>query len=129
MWYVCWGVWQYERFEEESDEPHRKLFYIMFPIPLLFLLLSALLTILFLHLDDLCCCCPCTAEPGEELSVYDPDTDRVLELAESPQEDVERQDSDLPLMFNTSSMAVPTESLLPGQTDSGSIASSKEKPT
>ena len=74
--YVCWGVWQYERFEQESDEPHRKLFYIMFPIPLPFLLLSALLTILFLHLDTLCCCCPSTAGPGEELSVYDPDSDR-----------------------------------------------------
>ena len=75
--YVCWGVWLYDRFEVESDELHRKLFYTMYiPISLPPLLLSVLLTILFLHLDTLCCCCSSTAVPGEELSVYDPDSDR-----------------------------------------------------
>ena len=58
------------------------------------LLLSASLTLLLLHLDRLCCCCSCTSVPGEEISVYDPTTDKRMilengELVEPPEDDTE----------------------------------------
>ena len=64
----------------------------------LFHLPSVILTGLFLHLDRLCCCCPCTGVPGEEISVYDPSTDKRLilvnsELVEPPEDDVETGDT------------------------------------
>ena len=58
------------------------------------LLLSAILTLLLLHLDRLSCFCSCTAVPGEEISVYDPTTDKRMilengELVEPPEDDTE----------------------------------------
>ena len=53
---------------------------------------------LFLHLDRLYSCCPCTGVPGEEISVYDPTTDKRFiikdgELVEPPEDDVETGDT------------------------------------
>ena len=75
--YVCWLVWYYYRFEVGAYEWREDLFFSEYiPASLSLLLLSAMLTGLFLHLDRLCCCCPCTGVPGEEISVYDPSTDK-----------------------------------------------------
>ena len=83
--YVCWAVWFFFRFG---------LIIGLMVITLPPLLLSAILTLLFLHLDRLSCCCSWTRVPGEEISVYDPATDKrfVLkdgELVEPPEKDVE----------------------------------------
>ena len=66
---------------------------ITVPFTLAPLILSGLLTIIFLHLDSLCCCCSCSLVPGQ-ISVYDPDTDQRFllkdgEIVEPPEEDLE----------------------------------------
>ena len=110
--YVCWFVWYYYRFgvnnfafDEEYYEDiedmftkpkHEKVNFYNLYIPLSFppLVLSVILTCLFLHLDRLSCCCPCTAVPGEEISVFDPSTDKRFvikdgEMVEPPEDEGE----------------------------------------
>ena len=97
--YVCWLVWFYYKFEFYADEWVKDAFFsITIPRSLSPLLMSAILTGLFLHLDRLCSCCPCTGVPGEEISVYDPNTDKRLilvnnDLVEPPEDDVETGDT------------------------------------
>ena len=62
--YICWEVWVYYS---------GKKFLGTLILSLPYLLLSTILTVLFLHLDRLCCCCSCTA--GGVTSVDDPTTD------------------------------------------------------
>ena len=104
--YVCWLVWYYFRFEVGGSETRsKKLFYTgTIPSTLSPLLLSAILTLLLLHLDRLCCCCSCTGVPGEEISVYDPTTDKRMilengELVEPPEDDVEAYEMNILQFF------------------------------
>jgi len=90
--YVVWGVWWYfGPFGYNIAD-----FYILF-VALPSLVLSILLTALFLHLDKLCCCC---CNPMEQLSVYDPDLDRRFimvngEVVEDPEDDEETPEDDV----------------------------------
>ena len=53
--YVCWLVWYYLRFEVGGSEARKKLFYTgTIPSTLSPLLMSAILTLLLLHLDRCC---------------------------------------------------------------------------
>ena len=92
--FVCWLVWFYYKFVVRgiynfSDVSSRLI------KTLSGFLLTVILTVLFLHLDRLCCC---TCVPGEEISVYDPSTDKRMilvdgEVVELPEEDVESGNS------------------------------------
>ena len=90
--YVCWAVWFYHRFDHGAHEWYKYWFYTqIIPSTLSPLLLSAILTLLLLHLDRLSCCCSWTRVPGEVTSVYDPTTDKRMilengELVEPPEE-------------------------------------------
>ena len=99
--YVSWLVWWYFSFithHPPCPSTHHLIFYeYILPITLPPLLISILLTILFLHLDKLpkCCC-----DPREQLSVYDPDQNRRFimrdgEVVEDKEDDVEDPDDDV----------------------------------
>ena len=90
--YVGWLVWYYFKAVYLDD------IIPIIIITLSLLLLSAILTLLLLHLDRLSCCCSCTRVPGEVTSVYDPTTDRRMilengELVEPSDDDVETSDT------------------------------------
>ena len=93
--YVCWAVWYYHRFDQGAYEWSKWNFYnIIIPPTLSLLLLSAILTLLLLHLDRLSCCCSWTRVPGEVTSVYDPTTDKRMilengELVDPPEDEGE----------------------------------------
>ena len=74
--YISWLAWYYYRFVlcDFCDERDGQFFFIIIlPTVLTPFLLSASLTVLFLHLDKLSpCCCDCFLLPGEEISVYNP---------------------------------------------------------
>ena len=97
--YACWLVWFYYRISLGESEFRKDEFSSIYtPTTLSPLLLSVILTGLFLHLDRLCVCCPCTGVPGEEISVYDPSTDKRLllvnsNLVEPPEVDMETGDT------------------------------------
>ena len=86
--YVSWVVvWWY--FIINFDQLIILIYLIIPTIPPL--VLSILLTALFLHLDKLCCCC---CNPREQLSVDDPDLDNRFimldgEVVEDPKDDAE----------------------------------------
>ena len=80
--YLCWLFWFYFQVEEENDE-----YLIVFSMTASCLALSALLTILFLHVDNICCDCCLSA--GELISVYDPSTDRRFILQEGAIVDID----------------------------------------
>ena len=92
--YVCWLVWFYYKFVVGgiytfSDVSFRLIFSLSSFIS------SATLTGLFLFLDRFCCC---ACVPGEEISIYDPSTDKRMilvngEIVEPPEEDVESGNS------------------------------------
>ena len=80
----------------ENREASRASFFLLIYLPLSLssYLIIVILTLLFLYLDLLPCCCSWTRVPGEEISVYDPTTDKrfVLkdgELVDPPEKDVE----------------------------------------
>ena len=91
--YVSWAVWFYYRFEFYKGR--RDFYEVYLPISLSPLVLSIILTALFLHLDSICCS-ECARVPAEEISVYDPSTDRRFIMDQEtgkiipvPEEDVE----------------------------------------
>merc|ERR1712066_390188 len=94
--YVTWAVWFYYRFDFGRYAWSRHDFYALHlssTIPPL--VLSAILTALFLHLDRVCCS-ECARVPGEQISVYDPVTDKRYimdqdtgEIIPVPEEDEE----------------------------------------
>ena len=94
--YVSWAVWFYFRFEFGKNEGWRRSFYeVYLAFSLYPLVLSIILTALFLHLDSICCS-ECARVPAEEISVYDPSTDRRFIMDQEtgkiipvPEEDVE----------------------------------------
>ena len=87
--YVVCGVWSHFAYDTDLKE----LIYISLPP----LILSILLTALFLHTDKLCCCC---CNPREQLSVYDPDLDKRFimvngEVVEDTEADAETPEVDV----------------------------------
>ena len=96
--YVSWVVlWYFNIGSYELSDHLNNVLYISLDFILTFtlppLVLSILFTILFLHLDKLCCCC---CNPREQLSVYDPDLDKRFimvdgKVLEDPEDDLDQR--------------------------------------
>ena len=106
--HISWLVWYYYRFVFDELDGH---FFsrLILPTVLIPFLLSAILTALFLLLDQLSpCCCDCFLLPSTKISVYNPKLNkRFITINGKLVEATEAEDDDITM--KAVEMVVPTD--------------------